>query len=169
MTTPPELVDPALITDVVRLAVYLEDCERYDHVYDYKNAVSLGDTPNPNHEGNWPNFEVKSIFPDRMPYIECKRCSMVWIVVDEPGLGYDDALRKVRKRMGSPADRKALEPKPKQDRISENREILRKEQRRVGKLVPREVVVLRDGGMFVETKQEIPSHLQPTTIQKVRE
>lgn len=123
--------EPEALSALLRRAVYLDDCETHGHTFEYKHAVGLSDVPNPNNQGNWPNYEVESGEQGRLPYIRCSRCGSVWIVIDEPGFGYDDALRKVRKRMGSPADPTALQPKPRQERRRQIKEMLLDERRKV--------------------------------------
>lgn len=164
---PPEQVDPTYtINQAVRRAVYLVTCEEQGHDYDLGNLLRTGDTPNPNKQDSFPNTEVEAVDSDnKLPHLVCRRCGLVWILIDEPGFGYDDALSRVRKRMGSPADRKALKPRPKQERIVELRKQLRQEMRSNGKSVPVEVAVFENGSargaMTIKTVNKIPSFLQP--------
>ena len=159
---PPEQVDPGLISDAVKRAVYLEHCEKHGHQFVMADAVSAGDTPNPNNQGNWPNLEVKARDENKLPHITCSYCDTVWIVFDEPGFGYDDAVRKVRKRLGSNVNPRAFRPKPKQERILEHRERMRAERINVGKNIPVEVVKVHEyGGFVTEQAQKIPPYLQP--------
>lgn len=161
---PPEQVPPTLINEAVRRAVLLEECESYGHQFSMKNAVSVGETPNPNNEGDWPNLEVKSQDESQLPHIQCTKCHSVWIVIDEPGFGYDDALRRVQKRMGTSIKQEALKPRPKQERISEERTRAIKEKQNLGKNIPSEVMVFDDPttpGAYIDKRFKVPNYLQP--------
>lgn len=89
------------VTDEMRRAVYEEDCKRLGHMLAYENAMRL--------EGR----AGQVIGPDgKQAHIECRRCGKVWLVVEEPGDGYEAATvaldarllpqhRPARVRLGS--------------------------------------------------------------------
>jgi hypothetical protein len=80
------------LTDEMRQAVHDEDCARLGHQLDTRNAL-VYEVGNERVQGP----------VGQEPHFSCRRCGRVWIVVAEPGRGYDDADRKFRARLKDPA------------------------------------------------------------------
>jgi hypothetical protein len=83
---------PVELTDDIRQAVHDEDCARLGHHIDTNTAVLWG--------GGSERVEGPA---GQMPHFSCRRCGRVWIVVADPGRGYDDAEAKFRARLKDPA------------------------------------------------------------------
>ena len=75
------------ITEEMRRVVHLEDCEELGHQLDYSAAR----TKRP----GGPGVDVEATDSLHLPHITCTRCGLVWIVLPQPGWGYDDAERAV--------------------------------------------------------------------------
>jgi len=78
------------ITDEMRTAVLAEICANQGgHILDTQNMFTYGEHA----------VTVRSKTDGRMPYIVCSRCELTWLVIDEPGIGYDDAEGRLRLRL----------------------------------------------------------------------
>lgn len=100
------------VTEEVRRAVYAADCEDFGHVWDMSNVLGGTDEANPKDPRGVPMTVLRARDPELMPHISCQRCGRVWLVIDEPGDTYDDAVQNVRKRIGAAkAGRDAFRPK----------------------------------------------------------
>jgi hypothetical protein len=86
MTNPNEAIE---VTPEVRKAVYAQDCLDKGHVFDFGKAVASWDH----------KLDVASSDPDEMPHLTCLRCDKTWLIIEEPGDGYDDAIVKLKKKM----------------------------------------------------------------------
>lgn len=82
------------VTPEMRLAVYEADCEQFGHipVYDRMFQSSDGRT-----------LVVSGPDAETLPHVRCQRCTKVWLVIDDPGNDYADAVAKLRAR-GAPAE-----------------------------------------------------------------
>lgn len=100
------------VTDELRRAVYAADCERLGHWYDMGAIVGHTDDVLPENPTGLPTAVLRAPDPTQMPHLLCRRCGKVWLVIDEPGDGYDDAVEKVTRRMGGPTlPAEALKPR----------------------------------------------------------
>ncbi len=81
------------ITDEMRRAVLLEMCETQGHAYSLQNILrtNVDDV----HTHLYIGVDENNV----LPYVSCLRCEKTWILIDEPGDGYDDAEMKIRKRL----------------------------------------------------------------------
>lgn len=78
------------VTEEMRQAVYAADCARLGHQFDMSTAAGVADY-GPGE--TMPPMDVRG--PDgRHPYLSCRRCTSVWLVVSDPGVTYDDAVAK---------------------------------------------------------------------------
>lgn len=85
------------VTDEMRTAVLVAECERYGHVPNIDQAISNDPTVHPDEL----IIRVRAD-PGVVPHISCRRCGHVWLVIDDPGLGYDDAVAKMQARLHDP-------------------------------------------------------------------
>jgi hypothetical protein len=99
---------PIEITDEMRRAVLGEACEQQGHMFDMSNVVSGTNQMNPA-DGRHTNV-LRARDTSQMPHILCGRCGSVWIVLDTPGYGYDDAHAQLASRLGTTPDE--LKPQP---------------------------------------------------------
>lgn len=102
------------ITDEVRRAVYAADCTYWGHQYDFRSAVGGTDRPNPNDERGMPMPVLRAPAAGQIPHLRCGRCGAVWLVVDEPGRDYDDAVTNLAARVAKVTATRtdALAPRP---------------------------------------------------------
>lgn len=91
------------ITDEMRKAVYAADCLAQGHVFNFGSVVSSGAN-----NGNT-TIDVQAPDPDEMPHLTCYRCGKVWLVMEEPGDGYDDAISLLKSRAKDPTQFKTRE------------------------------------------------------------
>jgi hypothetical protein len=78
------------VTDEMRHAVYLADCERVGHQPNFLDATTV-------------KYDDKGVVTQRIeakdefkfPHVKCARCGGAWIVFPVMGLDYEDAERKV--------------------------------------------------------------------------
>ncbi len=88
------------ITPEIRQAVLEAECQRVGHSPTFRNALmSLPDVG---------GIEVIGP-PDKVAHLFCQRCGKVWIVVEDPGTSYADAVSKLRSRMKDPD---SVRPRP---------------------------------------------------------
>ncbi|MGD9989318.1 hypothetical protein [Pseudonocardia sp.] len=82
------------VTDEMRQAVYEADCEAKGHIHVFDKMLQRTDGPANVVSG-----------PDEatMPHVRCQRCPKVWLLIDDPGNDYDDAVAKLRSR-GAPVE-----------------------------------------------------------------
>lgn len=67
------------VTPEMRSAVYEEDCRRWGHILSFDNALRF--------EAGKDGAQV--LGPEgQQPFITCRRCGKVWLVVEEPGENY---------------------------------------------------------------------------------
>ena len=84
-----------ILTDEMRAAVHDEDCARLGHDIAVDNALVVADqtTMRP---------DVGSHDPTKMPYLYCRRCGRVWLVLEDVGIGYADAVSRLAARLIDP-------------------------------------------------------------------
>ncbi|MBW0088220.1 hypothetical protein I4I77_01180 [Pseudonocardia sp. KRD-188] len=82
-----------IITDEMRRAVHEEDCEQLGHMLATESVISI--------EGRTAQVAGPG---DLQPHLNCRRCGKVWLVIEDAGDGYDDAVQRVSKRFKDPAD-----------------------------------------------------------------
>jgi len=82
------------VTPNMRRAVYEEDCQINGHIYNFSDLLGGRDVG---------EEEVQVVdligHDDKIPHIHCSRCNKVWLVVEVPGIDYDDAVAKLEKRL----------------------------------------------------------------------
>lgn len=71
------------ITEEMRRAVYMADCDEMGHQPDYSGAATF--------EGR--RIAVRAPDELQLPHITCVRCKRVWVVMPTPGWSYEDAER----------------------------------------------------------------------------
>lgn len=100
------------ITDEMRRMVRRQDCELYGHKFDLINLIGGTDVPNPNDVRGFPMPMLRARDVTKLPHITCETCGAVWLVIDDPGDDYDDAVEKLAQRVKNvkPGAVKALEP-----------------------------------------------------------
>lgn len=84
---------PIEVTPEMRQAVYEADCEVKGHLFIFDNVFQSTD-------GH--TSVVSGPDADTLPHVRCGRCTKVWLLIDDPGNDYDDAVVKLRAR--KPAD-----------------------------------------------------------------
>lgn len=72
------------ITDEMRRAVLDEMCALEGHVLNINTAIGRGP------QGQEP-MSIRARNEDELPHIACSRCGKTWLVVEEPGEGYEAA------------------------------------------------------------------------------
>ncbi|AEA27933.1 hypothetical protein Psed_5808 [Pseudonocardia dioxanivorans CB1190] len=80
------------VTDEMRQAVYEADCEAKGHMFVFDRMFQSTD-------GH--TSVVSGPDPDTLPHVRCQRCPKVWLLIDDPGNDYADAVAKLRGR-GAP-------------------------------------------------------------------
>lgn len=86
------------VTDELRQAVYAADCEANGHLLSIRECISNDpDLPGLNTPA------VRSEDPEKVPHLSCQRCGKVWLVIEDAGDGYDDAVQKVTRRLKDPS------------------------------------------------------------------
>lgn len=86
------------ITDEMRAAVFAAECERRGHVPDIDEAISNDPTVYPDEN----TIRIRADTPGLIPHIRCRRCGHVWLIIDDPGQGYDHAVAKLQARLHDP-------------------------------------------------------------------
>lgn len=93
------------ITEEMRRAVYAADCARLGHMFNLRNAVGVvADTAD-----GTPAADVRGPDADTLAHLYCDRCPKVWLLVEEPGEDYADAVASMRGRLKDP---EWLKPRP---------------------------------------------------------
>lgn len=90
------------VTEEMRRAVYAQDCKGSGHLFDTASAVGVTDEVLPENPSGAPTIVLRAPDPSQLPHLLCRRCGQVWLVLDEPGYGYDDAVTKALARVGGP-------------------------------------------------------------------
>jgi hypothetical protein len=70
------------VTDEMRKAVYEADCAAKGHILDITPAFGA-----PSGSSN----TVRGPDENTAPYLACRRCDKVWLVIEEPGNSYEEA------------------------------------------------------------------------------
>lgn len=76
------------VTDEMRQAVYEADCAAKGHMFVFDKVFQT--------DGGVP--VVSGPDESTLPYVRCQRCTKVWLLIDEPGNDYTDAVAKLRGR-----------------------------------------------------------------------
>ncbi|MFC5996962.1 hypothetical protein ACFQE5_22380 [Pseudonocardia hispaniensis] len=85
------------LTDEIRQAVHDEDCATQGHDLDVSGAMTGHGGPPTN--GRW---EVRG--PDgQIAHLACRRCGRVWLLIEDAGRGYTDAVTRLKARVKDPA------------------------------------------------------------------
>lgn len=96
------------VTPEMRAAVYEADCKARGHIWDTTNMLSATDEILPESTNGYPTTVVRAQDATQMPHLKCSRCERVWLVMDEPGNDYEDAVARAINRVGgdtkTPAD-----------------------------------------------------------------
>jgi hypothetical protein len=100
------------ITDEMRAAVLAEMCQRDGHVVNGNEAIGFDEK---NQHG------VRRLDPNKLPHMQCQRCNVTWIVLDETGDGYEDAEEKLRSKLKDTKDIDAMREKRKPPKESESK------------------------------------------------
>lgn len=89
---------PIEITDELRRAVHDEDCAEHGHVIDFNGAFQRLSTD--------PHGGLSLEGPDEatLAHLHCSRCSKVWLIVEDPGNDYADAVGRLRGKFRNPDD-----------------------------------------------------------------
>lgn len=102
------------VTEEMRRAVYTADCEAQGHIMDISNAVGVTRA-----HGVAGTYAPDVLGPDdeTLPHLSCRRCGRVWLVIDESGVDYPDAVSKLTAKVRDPEmvkprkrDRAVLDP-----------------------------------------------------------
>lgn len=92
------------VTEEMRAAVYTADCDRLGHIPDISQAIS--NDPGVN------MIRIRAEDPSMLPHISCRRCGRVWLIAEESGQGYDDAIERRNQRVKPEFVRAPREPEP---------------------------------------------------------
>lgn len=93
------------VTDEMRRAVYEADCAAHGHILDTSSAVGNDGDVHPE------RYTPSVIGPDAdtLPHIRCQRCTKIWLVIEDPGDDYADAVAKLKARVRDP---ESVKPRP---------------------------------------------------------
>lgn len=86
---------PVEVTPEIRRAVLDAECVGKGHLPSLNRAFRATNFPTPEIGGP----------QGQEPHIYCDRCGLVWLLVAEPGDGYDDAVVRFDARLKSPPTR----------------------------------------------------------------
>lgn len=111
------------VTEEMRAAVYAADCDVKGHAFQIGDLFHSLPIPAEQRDGVGDPFKkvLGSHDEDKLPSISCSRCNKVWLVIEDPGSSYDDAVAKLKNRVKDPdsvkpVSKKAKDPKgPKLD------------------------------------------------------
>jgi hypothetical protein len=86
------MTEPLGISEEMRQAVLDAECLTKGHDFDWGRLVaSIPDRPR--------IIDVGAGDADVLPHLRCHRCDKVWILIEDPGYGYEDAEDKVQKKL----------------------------------------------------------------------
>jgi hypothetical protein len=91
------------VTEEMRRAVYALDCDAKGHLVDFSNAVGLTAVPNAN-GGSYPAQDVLGPNDETLPHLTCRRCGRVWLIVEDAGDNYPDAVARLQGKVLNPDD-----------------------------------------------------------------
>lgn len=83
------------VTDEMRAAVYTADCALLGHIMDISQAIS--NDPHNNPGTNTPTVRCED--PHKIPHMSCRRCSKVWLIIEQPGTDYVTALDNLNSQL----------------------------------------------------------------------
>lgn len=81
------------VTNAMRKAVYLDDCLREGHQFDFNNVISSDVIDARAGRKSIIKQALDSGDAFRLPHIRCSRCGGTWIVPPSMGTDYNDAER----------------------------------------------------------------------------
>jgi hypothetical protein len=87
---------PIEITDETRRAVWDEDCQRLGHNFRFEQLLQT--------ENRHPVLRGPV---GQLPHLLCDRCSRVWLLVEDSGVDYADAIAKFKAKLKNPDDAKS--------------------------------------------------------------
>ena len=102
MTQPP----PPVLTDAIRQAVHAEDCEARGHMYVISTMLQAVQDAPVMHQ------VVQGPTDAQLPFLSCGRCDKVWLVMEDPGASYADAVTTLAVKLKDPADAKPKKRPP---------------------------------------------------------
>lgn len=93
---------PIQVTEEMRQAVYAADCVAKGHIpqLNVVQAVVADDGVS----------RLDIYGGDQIANVTCQRCGKVWLVVEDPGVTYDDAVARLKARMIDPSTVKPRTP-----------------------------------------------------------
>lgn len=99
-----------VVTAEMREAVYADDCKRTGHILDIDNAYQISDEDNltGNHAP-----DIMGNDDETFAYLTCRRCHRVWIVLEDSGKDYDEAVKKFQNILKKANMDKDVKPKRK--------------------------------------------------------
>lgn len=102
------------VTEEMRQAVYAADCDVKGHAFQIGDLFHSLPIPAEQRDGVGDPFKkiLGSRDETKLPSISCSRCNQVWLVIEDPGASYDDAMTKLKERVKDPD---SVKPKPRKD------------------------------------------------------
>jgi hypothetical protein len=88
---------PIIVTDEMRQAVYQADCDNNGHILAIENAIG-------NNLDVHPDKHIQTVMgpdTDTLPHLYCRRCGKVWLVIEDSGANYTEAVTKLTTRIQS--------------------------------------------------------------------
>lgn len=79
------------VTPEMRRAVYELDCTAKGHMLAMDAVLPLSD----------PTPGARTV-NDESPHVSCRRCGKVWVIFEEAGNDYDDAIERTRGQLKDP-------------------------------------------------------------------
>lgn len=103
------------VTEEMRQAVYEADCDVKGHAFQIGDLFHSQPVPAEQRDavGNPFKKVLGSHEDDKLPSISCGRCNKVWLVIEDPGSSYDDAVTKLKNRVKDPDSIKPIPKKAK--------------------------------------------------------
>lgn len=97
------------VTEEMRQAVYAADCDALGHIPDVSPAIMSEPATGPDGSAR---ITVGNSDATLLPHLRCRRCGHVWLVIEDPGTSYDDAVAKEKARVKDPD---SVKPNPRKD------------------------------------------------------
>lgn len=111
------MTTPIQVTPEMREAVYAEDCKINGHLIDITNMFQISDEDS---RAGRHAPDVQGPDDETFAHIFCRRCSRVWIVFEEGGRDYDQAVKHFEKALKNANQDKAVKPKRKDKKHNHN-------------------------------------------------